>query len=316
MSGLAGRQPPSLTVAVATYRRPEGLRRLLAALRPQVAGIAGREIVVVNDGSHDDAYEMVRRAFGDIAAYQAAAQNRGIAETRNALAAMGTGAFLVYVDDDCEPPPWWLDWLAARLAAAPELDVVAGPTRPLWPEGKRRFIARVQAHYGLLPRPRQSHDAILFVTANVAIRRSALLAAGGFGYPGFTGASEDSELASRLALRGALMRIDQDWHVFHEVTGNLAELCRRYWRYGFANGSYLRLASAPRIYDELLHYRRRDHLQALKARHTAQRSLRETFSPRRMVQRLSGMAAAVVSLAYLEGCAAGVRARKGAPLRR
>lgn len=137
-------RPPSLTVAIATYRRAEGLRRLLTALRPQVEGRGDREIVVVNDGSHDVAYEEVVKSFGTMVRYDALAENGGVSVARNRALALAGGDYVVFIDDDCLPPPYWLDWLAGRLLASPDIDVVAGTTRLFW--RKRALFERVQAH--------------------------------------------------------------------------------------------------------------------------------------------------------------------------
>ena len=69
---------------------------------------------------------------------------------RNASAELANGDYLVFTDDDCEPPDWWLDWVQARLEWAPDLDVVAGPTRPL-PPARSTFISRVQSGHNVRP---------------------------------------------------------------------------------------------------------------------------------------------------------------------
>jgi glycosyltransferase involved in cell wall biosynthesis len=113
---------PLLSVLICTYRRPEGLARLLDAVVPQLS--ASREIVVVNDGSHDNAYGQVTTRHAANIRYRALKTNGGIAAARNAAAALAEGAYLVFTDDDCEPPAFWLDWLEARLSEHPELDLV------------------------------------------------------------------------------------------------------------------------------------------------------------------------------------------------
>jgi glycosyltransferase involved in cell wall biosynthesis len=305
---LDRRSGPSLSVAISTYKRPDGLRRLLAALRPQVAGLAGREIVVVNDGSHDDAYDAVRADFADVIKYRALPANGGIAEARNAAAELAGSDYLVFIDDDCVPPVWWLDWLASRLLQAPELDVVAGVTRALTSE-RMRFFSRVQAGHRLLPAPSRSPSGMLFVTANVAIRRSLFSALGGFGFPGFYRAGEDTELANRLLLAGAAMAIDTAWMVAHEVESTFPAVCRRYWRYGYANVSLMPLTTSPPVHDSLGWYRRRRHLRNWLTEYREQRKLASGVSDNRMVQALSTFAASLVRMSYYDGCAAALRDR-------
>ncbi|MEQ1864036.1 MAG: glycosyltransferase family A protein, partial [Micropepsaceae bacterium] len=224
---------PRLSVAISTFRRATGLKRLLEALRPQIEGRPAREVVVVNDGSHDAAYEIVVRSFADMVGYQPLPENVGIARARNTVAASARGAYLVFTDDDCVPPSSWLDWLEARLDANPEIDVLIGTTQPRLPD-RPRFIERVNGHYALIPAPHGTAAVPLFATANVAIRRELFERVGGFGFAqGFTGAGEDTELSSRLAAAGARTVVDPHWFVRHDVSDGLIRQMRRYWRYGY-----------------------------------------------------------------------------------
>jgi glycosyltransferase involved in cell wall biosynthesis len=301
--------PPALSVAVATYRRPAALRRLLSALRPQVEDKPGREIVVVNDGSHDDAYDQVRADFAGLIKYRALPRNVGIAAARNAAAELASGDYLVYTDDDCVPPPWWLDWLAARLAASPGLDIIAGYTRPL-ERPRETFLARVQSDHAIIPKPTMSSSGVLFVTANVAIRRKLLSECGGFGFPGFRGASEDTELSSRLRQHGATFFVDPKWYVHHEVGDSLVTMCRRHWRYGYANAAMMALTTSPAANDGLGWYRRRRHVRNWLEAFREQRRL-SAASPRGpAVRLLSSFVASLVRLAYFDGCAVALNERE------
>jgi glycosyltransferase involved in cell wall biosynthesis len=289
---------PSLSVLICTHRRPEGLRRILSALVPQLGG--EREVVVVNDGTHDDAYAAVAAEFTQHIRYRALRTNVGVAAARNAAARMATGDYLIFTDDDCEPPPFWLDWIAARLAEHPELDYVAGTTRPLWPK-KPGFFARVRAAHDLIPTTARADGTIIFPTAVVAIRRSLFEAMGGFGFPGFVGAGEDTELATRLALRGASGVYDPSWFTRHEITEGFFGLCRRYRRYGYANGRLIRLTTSPVAHDYMQsHWQsgwrtvwRWEMVERLKAARAAHRSA--------AAARLSATLACLVKMAYWQG---------------
>jgi glycosyltransferase involved in cell wall biosynthesis len=299
---------PTLTVVIATYRRPAGLRRLLLALRPQVEQSPGRDIVVVNDGSHDDAYQKVLSEFHDIIQYQALPKNVGVAGARNAGAQMAGGDYLVFTDDDCQPPLWWLDWLATRLQRSPDLDVVAGPTDPLWRAGKRGLVARVQAHYGFIPMAFRREGTILFVTANVAIRRSLLELVGGFGFPGkFHGAGEDTELARRLSLVGASIRIDNEWRVGHDVGEPFRALCRRSWLYGYANGAMTALNTAPAFSDDHVWPTRAGNVRNWVAHYREFRQSSTGLSRWWIGRAVGAFIGSLIRFAYFEGVAAAAR---------
>jgi GT2 family glycosyltransferase len=282
---------------------------LLAALRPQVEGRA-REIVVVNDGSHDAAYAGVAASFADVATYHPLPQNVGIARARNEVATRARGDYIVYTDDDCVPPPFWLDWLEARLDATPEVDLVIGTTRPQMPE-RPRFFERVNGHYELIPTPHGMSSVPLFATANVAIRRALFQRVGGFGFAqDFPGAGEDSELSNRLAAAGAATVVDLHWYVRHDVSDGLVRQMRRYWRYGYANVWMCRLTSAPPQHAQMATARRGHHLaHAIEAMRDNLASS-EGFSRIPPVRWLSALAASCVQIAYFDGCAAAAAARR------
>jgi glycosyltransferase involved in cell wall biosynthesis len=302
--------PPGLSVLVVTHRRPAGLRRLIAALAPQVEGRTDREVVVVNDGSHDERYEAVVAEHGDSIRYEALPKNVGVGVARNRAASHARKDFIVYIDDDCEPPPFWLDWVAARLLGNPALDVVAGTTRPLW-SGKPSLLERVQAHYHFIPRPWRSGDLDIFVTANVAIRRALFEELGGFAE---LRAAEDTELSVRLGRAGARFLVDDDWHVRHEVGGRLRDQVKRYAGYGYANAAIGRLATAPPTHGQFMRaswWRLPRHLNWV-VRDKIGRS--KGFSDGAWTRALSIVLATIIQSAHYVGCIRAVRdSRRSAP---
>jgi glycosyltransferase involved in cell wall biosynthesis len=304
---------PSLSVCVITHRRPQGLRRLLEALKPQVEGYPGRSIAVVNDGSHDAAYESVIREFAGIVCYRSLSRNVGTAAARNEVALLADGDFLVFIDDDCLPPPFWLDWLAARLADHSELDVVAGITRPLLPE-KPDFFARVQAIHGIFPNPDRHGDQLRFVTANLAIRRVFFWQLGGFRHrPGFPGAAEDTELSSRVSRSKGSRRLDLEWYVCHDVGDGFRVNLRRYWRYGYSNGWLDKFTASPSYHDNDRWYcqtgaKRLAHFIWCFRRRLAQARPHFPFLASALYSAL--LATLVLDVAHLEGLRAARRAAK------
>lgn len=228
-----------LDIVVPTHKRPDDLDWLLGRLREQVEGHPSRRIVVVNDGSDDPRYQAVVARHRDIAEYLVLAQNRGPAAARNAGAARATGDWLVFIDDDCEPPPYWLDWICAAIVANHDADAIGGTTCPL-PSSLRRFVPRLVADGGFFPQPVVRNGRLLMlVTANLAVRRSAFAAVGGFDESMIT--TEDRNLTYRLGRGGAVLHFDPGWFVYHDMTGSLRSHFRRYYRYGVGNGRELAL---------------------------------------------------------------------------
>jgi glycosyltransferase involved in cell wall biosynthesis len=109
-----------VAVAIATFRRPKGLARLLDALEKLETGAGVTIIVADNDAQRHEGFDLchARRASG----YRwpldrIIVPERGIAQARNALMerALATGAhYIAMLDDDEWPQP---DWLDAFLAA-------------------------------------------------------------------------------------------------------------------------------------------------------------------------------------------------------
>lgn len=228
--------PPLISVLVCTHNRPDKLALLLDSLKPQIASSATRELIVYNDGTHDESYGHLERACSGWLQYVAGTECLGVARARNAAARRARGHYLVYVDDDCVAPRWWLDWLESRLIAAPRVDVLAGTTLPL-ASGRKNLNAEVQSIFDLVPKPFiHRDDTVIFVTANLAVSRELFESMSGFSCPaGFNGAGEDTDFALRCAAAGARVEMDPSWHVFHEVGERLVHRMRRHFSYGLAN---------------------------------------------------------------------------------
>ena len=123
----------TLTVSaiVCTYRRPEPVRRLLAALAAQTAPPA--EVLVV-DGSPDAATETALRAAGlfdttgggAVRYWRVRAEHRGLTRQRNWGIARATGQLIAFFDDDTIPEPEYLAEVVACFARHPEAVGVGG----------------------------------------------------------------------------------------------------------------------------------------------------------------------------------------------
>jgi succinoglycan biosynthesis protein ExoM len=133
----------TLAVAVPTFKRPRSLARLLECLAP--IPVAFRVVVADNDaeGAEGLAVAQACAANGYPRPLEAmVVAERGIAQTRNALAAHVVAdarlKFVAMIDDDESPAPGWLGALL-RTQAATGAHVVGGPVR-------RRFEINVPRH--------------------------------------------------------------------------------------------------------------------------------------------------------------------------
>lgn len=233
----------TLTVVVPTYRRPQGLERLLGALEKQVVANPRYSVVVVNDGTHDADYQRVVDRYGHFMEYHALPQNCGPARARNEAAQRAKGAFLVFTDDDCEPPAHWLDRLAAILEASPFLAVVGGATRPpesLHPGVFEQFLKQMN----FFPRPVYGAGTLICLpTANLVVRKDWFEAVGGFDPRFRYAAGEDLNLTFRLRQAGASMRVESVWYTRHDLEYRVRDFLKRYYSYGFGNMQHTLLCS-------------------------------------------------------------------------
>lgn len=67
----------SIRIVVPTHKRPGDLETFLEHMVPQIRGRSNVRLVVVNDGTHDDAYQRVVERFADAIDYRPQAVNRG-----------------------------------------------------------------------------------------------------------------------------------------------------------------------------------------------------------------------------------------------
>jgi len=192
------------SVVVPTYNRLGRLRHLITALEQQAYPSDAYEVIVISDGSTDgtDAYLEAFRSTMRLRWFPQA--NRGPAAARNAGIQKADGEFIVFIDDDVVPEPQLLGEHARSHHEAGQDVVVLGPL--LTPEGfemapwVRWEQEMLMKGYRALLRGDWPASARQFYTGNASLRRTHILAAGGFD-EGLRRA-EDVELAYRLANNG------------------------------------------------------------------------------------------------------------------
>lgn len=189
MSEPAG--APAYDIVVPSIGRPS-LAVLLASLE-DAGAVPGRLVVV--DDRHRPCTALDVPAGAEIVC----SRGRGPAAARNAGAARANAPWIVFLDDDVVVRPGWGDALARDLAEAPAAVVaVQGRIDVPLPAGRR-------------PTDWERNVAALasapWITADLAVRRAAFEAVGGFD-EGFRRAyREDSDLAVRLRLAGGALRV-------------------------------------------------------------------------------------------------------------
>jgi glycosyltransferase involved in cell wall biosynthesis len=142
---------PLVSICVITYRRPEGLKRLISSLAKLESGehSARIELNVVDNDPGESARDICCQAGGDapFAVDYAVEPKRGIPFARNRSVAMITpeAEFAVFVDDDETVASNWLDELL-RVQRDTNADVVAGPVLPEYLVPPPSWVVRGRFH--------------------------------------------------------------------------------------------------------------------------------------------------------------------------
>jgi GT2 family glycosyltransferase len=196
----------SLSVVIPVYNGGLHVRDCLATLAQQREHFG--ELLVVNDGSTDDALECAAE-FG--AGVLTVASRRGPANGRNLGALAATGDILLFIDADVRVHSDTISKVRQRFEDDPELGAVFGSydTEPHAPQLVSQFRNLLHCFIHQTSHQRAS----TFWTGCGAIRREIFLQSKGFD-PACT-CLEDIELGTRLARSGVRIALDPAIQVKH-----------------------------------------------------------------------------------------------------
>lgn len=228
-----------VALCAATYRRPEGLARLLAGLAaleiPDTVEVRG---VIVDNSDEGGARAQVAEAAATFCwpLHYRSETRRGITFARNAALeeALATGCeFVAFVDDDEVPSP---TWLAALMAAQRRSGAAAvlGAVQPVFPPGTPAWL--IAGRFFETHRYADGAEIDDAHTANVLIDLHRLAALGlRFDHRYALTGGEDTMLFRDLLDAGERIVYAADAVVYETVPASrarLAWLLRRWYRTG------------------------------------------------------------------------------------
>jgi GT2 family glycosyltransferase len=225
----------SVTVAVCTRDRPDRLRRCLDALGCQRTPAS--VVVIDNAPSTDATARLVAEQFPGFG--YVVEPRPGLDHARNRALSACTSDVLAYTDDDAIADAGWTTALAAAFDEEPDLAMLTGLVLPAALDTPAQELFERLGGFGRGFRRRWGSvtpgaagsrlGAGEWGTgANMAFRRAALEAVGGFD-PALdvgtvTGGGGDLDVFHRVLAAGRLVRYEPAAIVFHEHRASMAEL--------------------------------------------------------------------------------------------
>lgn len=191
------------SVVVATYNRREPLARLLATLAEQSVGRDQFEVVVVDDGSREDATPIAAPFAGALDVSVLRQDNSGVAVARDRGTRRARGRVVIFLDDDMLVGR---DFVAQHLEAHGDARdrVVMGELLPDERLAEMPLFERFHAHHLAKNAERYGATGTFggheVYTGNLSLPRELFLRVGGFDPTFFI---EDVELGVRLERAGA-----------------------------------------------------------------------------------------------------------------
>lgn len=245
---------PVVSIVLSTFNRRDQLSRSLDALLA-LAPEPAHEIIVVDNNSSDGTRELVqaRRAAHSRLRY-IFEPTQGLPHARNAGILAAAAPVVAFTDDDVQVPPHWVARIQETFDAHPEVDVIGGPVRPIWPATVPSWLTRRQlgpfalGERGDVPmRVHAGNASPCLVGANFAFRRQVFDRVGLFD-PAYT-KSQDREIQMRLWRAGGQGLYVPALAIDVEIPPD--RLTKTYFRYWYR--TYGRFHSKMRLLDTIDH---------------------------------------------------------------
>lgn len=229
-------RPYDLSVILSTHNRCSQLPFALAALRNQTPGVR-YEVIVVDNNSTDGTRGVVQAELGRFRDLRYLFEPRqGLPHARNAGILAASAPIVAFTDDDVEVGPEWAGTIARVFAEHPDVDMIGGRVRPVWPGAVPSWVTSRQlgpfalGERGDAPiRVSAENAAPCLVGANFASRREVFERVGLFD-PAYV-KSQDREIQLRLWRAGGIGLYVPELAIAVKVPAE--RLTKRYFRYWY-----------------------------------------------------------------------------------
>lgn len=207
--------PPKISVVIPVYNQAELVRKALESLKAQ--SFRDFEIIVVDDASTDDSYEIAKqytpKAFKNL-------KNKGPAFNRNLGIKVAEADIIAFTDSDCVADQNWLKSIFEAMQDTNTGVVMGKTTIP-----KSTYLGDSISALGFPAGANVGFDKIWKVdkdgftdhisSCNVAIRKSIIEKFGGFDESFPMAGGEDTELSYRYTKNGVKIKYLPPANIFH-----------------------------------------------------------------------------------------------------
>lgn len=215
-----------ISLIICTKDRSDYIKTVLECATSQTLNKEHYEIIVI-DQSDDDQTKNIAEEFEGVSYYKIAPE--GLSNSRNKSIELSNGKILVYVDDDVEFEQNYLNSILEFFNHSPlQPDFCGGKThlkllaeKPEWI--KEQFLGILAySDYGNEPKIYDNHPKHVPYGCNMAVKRDALLKAGGFPAKIYSinkhlTENEDVLLANQLRSLGYNVVYNPDMLVHHRI---------------------------------------------------------------------------------------------------
>lgn len=239
------------SVILTTFNGAATLPTTLTSLRTAMETYPSTEILLVDNASDDKTPEILaefREILDATLVYEA---RRGKSYGLNTAIDIAKGDLLVFIDDDVELAPGWLEAFVQAASDAPEAAVFVGQIRPAWeaaPKEWQVYLTDRGRSHGCTSKRMQKGPTLptKLKGANFALRRDALgdlrfdTAERNFDGTAGSAGGEDTDLAIRLTSRKEACIYVPDAVAKHWVPKaemSISSITKRYYRIGQVMGA-------------------------------------------------------------------------------
>lgn len=219
------------SVVIPTRNRPERLVACLDSFMQLDYPAEAWELIVVNDGGEASFTAVSPQLQQSLPLKLIDAPQAGPAAARNRGADAASFDYLAFTDDDCQVTPDWLYQFAIGFTQT-DCDALGGAWCNPQPDKLAMRAAQFLIEFMYEYMRDASHNNLMLVSNNVAYKRAAFTAVGGFNESFPLAAGEDMELGFRLVANGhsqGYWPLAKVWH--HHNLSSWGHV-RQQFRYG------------------------------------------------------------------------------------